>query len=571
MIPNTNMNCGKCATPMYSDCVLWSGSQTSVACISLTQGAHCCDSTITDVLTDIAQYACDSNVSALSNYTIPSCLSGACECSITDFYDMINAIMAAICNDRDLIGNLEFNWNCYAAPSASVSSVTAVIQYLIDQTCTTGKPSDLNSYCYTLPETYDINTVLEAIMEQTCAFLDMSGLSWGSCFELPISNSLQDVIQNILTTVCTITKLDLSWNCFNNLPFDNTISYSFQNIIDEMSYKLDFQNIVWSCVYDGSSSCTDSISVQFNRLISYMCNQFDVSGIDWSCFAGYAPETYTISGVIQHLVDELCNISLTWGCLTPTTGLANQLQTIIDAINAQTIAYNTDHFTVTGTTCADRGLSLIIPTWTATDFTPAPNVTHDVTQDYYLLDPFGNVRINGNYIDVLDTKTIDAANYMTLGYTGYYLPIVKVPAAIAPTGGTSATPGGGGNAPVGGSVLRGYGFVEIYIQYTTGSTGFTANTRRINSGTYSNVVSVDTISSDTSSESYYIQHKRIVPAQLIKCYDNNWYIAVDKEYLPGGVQLINTTPSGYSTTWPELLQSSSIRVYVGTFTYNLNN
>lgn len=569
MIPNTNMNCGKCATPMYSDCVLWSGSQTSVACISLTQGAHCCDSTITDVLTDIAQYACDSNVSALSNYTIPSCLSGACECSITNFYDMINAIMAAICNDRGVIGSLEFDWNCYATPVQNLSSVTAVIQYLIDQTCTTGKPSGLNPYCYTLPETYDINTVLEAIMQQTCEFIDMSGLSWGSCFNSPISNSLQDVIQNILTTVCQITSLDLNWNCFANLPTGNTINYSFQNIIDEMSYKLDFQNINWGCVYDGRSSCTDSISVQFNRLITYMCSQFDMSGIDWNCFA---PTTSTSTvAIIQHLIDELCNITLTWGsCLTPVTGLANQLQTLIDAVNAQTIAYNTNHFSVTGTTCSDRGLSLITPTWTATDFNPVPGATHVTSGDYYLLDPFGNVRVNGSVVEILDTKATDAANFLTLGYTGYYLPILQVPAAIAPTGGTSAQPGTSITPPSGGTVLRSYGFVEAYIEYTTGSTF--SNNRTVNGTAYSEVFSVDTLSADTSSEGYFVQHKRIVPAQLIKCYDNNWYICIDKEYLPGGTHTINTVPTGYSpVNWPELIQSSSIRVYIGPFTYNLNN
>ena len=92
MIPNTNINCGKCATPMYSDCVMWSGSQTSVACIPLTQGGNCCDSNITQVITDVAQFACDTNVSDLTKYHY-TCLADSCACSITSFFDLFNLVI----------------------------------------------------------------------------------------------------------------------------------------------------------------------------------------------------------------------------------------------------------------------------------------------------------------------------------------------------------------------------------------------------------------------------------------------------------------------------------------------
>lgn len=570
MIPNTNINCGKCATPMYSDCVMWSGSQTSVACINLTQGGNCCDSNITQVITDVAQFACDTNVSSLSGYTY-ACLVDGCGCSVSTFQDMVNLMIAKICafeSGNFTIGTLD--WNCYTDPAPSVTGITDIIQYLIDQTCITGKPSGLATYCYTLPETYDINTVLEAIMEQTCDMLQLSGLTWGSCFSAPISNSLQDVIQNILTTVCTITDLSLNWGCFVNAPTSNSINDSFQNTIDEINYRFDFQNINWACI-SGTTTCDITISAAFNKLITYMCSKLDMSTINWGCFTGTA--TNSIVAVINQLITELCNISLSWGCLTPTTGLADQLQTIIDAINAQKIAYNTAHFTVTGTTCANKGLSLITPTWTSTAFSAVTGADHTSSSDYYLLDPFGNVRINGSYVDVLDTKTTELLNYAILGYTGFYLPILKVPTAIAPTGGTSATSGATGIPAVGGTVLRSYGFVEIYMHYVSSASAvqFLANSRTVNGTVYASAVSVDTMSADTSSAGYFQQYKRIVPAQLIKCKDNGWYICIDKEYLPGGIDYVSNTPSSSGNDWPSLIQSSAIRVYIGPFTYNLNN
>lgn len=363
MIPNTDINCGKCATPMYSDCVLWSGSESTVACIPLSSAGKCCDSSITQVITDIAQFACDTNVSDLANYNY-QCLASSCACSITDFFDLFNLVITKVCNlEAGTVAVGDLDWNCYATPASAITGITQVIQYLIDQTCQTGKPSGLNPYCYTLPETYDINTVLEAIMQQTCDMLQLSGLTWGSCFDSPISNSLQDVIQNILTTVCTITKLDLNWGCFVNSPLDNSINSAFQNTIDELLYRFDFQNINWTCI-SGSTNCETTISVAFNKLITYMCSKLDMSTINWSCFT--STSTNSIVAVINQIINNLC-FTLNWGCITPSIDnkISSHLQAIIDGINAQKITYNTNHFVVTGTTCSDRGLSLKQGEWVA--------------------------------------------------------------------------------------------------------------------------------------------------------------------------------------------------------------
>ena len=547
MIPNTDINCGKCATPMYSDCVLWSGSESTVACIPLSSAGKCCDSSITQVITDVAQFACDTNVSDLSNYNY-TCLANGCGCSITDFFDLFNLVITKVCNleaGTVAVGNL--NWNCYAAPASAITGITQVIQYLIDQTCTTGKPSGLNPYCYTLPETYDINTVLEAIMQQTCNMLQLSGLTWGSCFSSPISNSLQNVIQNILTNVCQITSLDLNWRCFTNHPSATTsINSSFQSIIDEVGYKLDFQNINWACV-GGSTSCETTVSYAFNKLITYMCSQLNMGTVNWGCFSGTT--STTVVAVINQLITDLCNITLSWGCLTPTLGLGNQLQTIINAINAQTIAYNTNHFVVTGTTCADRGLSLITPSWVDYGFSGIVSgatiyVSHSASSNEgYLVDPYGNVRLGSGYFDCTDTVKLETFA-STFGSFGFYLPIAIIPTAIAPKTGT---------------ICRSYGFVDCWIRPISGTTNFYA-TSRVGE---SNVASVDTISSDTSTVGYYNEYKRIIPAQLIKDNNNVWYLCIDKVFLPGGVK--NATGS------PSLIQTSSVRVYLGAFNYNINN
>lgn len=134
MIPNTDINCGKCATPMYSDCVLWSGSESTLDCIPLSAAGKCCDSSITQVITDVAKFACDTNVSDLANYNY-TCLANSCECSITSFFDLFNLVITKVCalqSNAASIGDLD--WNCYTTPASAITGITEAIQYLIDQT-----------------------------------------------------------------------------------------------------------------------------------------------------------------------------------------------------------------------------------------------------------------------------------------------------------------------------------------------------------------------------------------------------------------------------------------------------
>ena len=91
MIPNTDINCGKCAAPIYSDCVMWSGGNLS--CVTLLQ--DCCDTSLTTVINLLGGYMC--NITNTANYTIPVCMESY---AITDFVGMQNAMMDLICEQQ---------------------------------------------------------------------------------------------------------------------------------------------------------------------------------------------------------------------------------------------------------------------------------------------------------------------------------------------------------------------------------------------------------------------------------------------------------------------------------------
>lgn len=67
MIPNTDINCGKCAAPIYSDCVMWSGKNLS--CVTLLQ--DCCDTSLTKVVELLGDYVCNMG-SGLTWACVPS-------------------------------------------------------------------------------------------------------------------------------------------------------------------------------------------------------------------------------------------------------------------------------------------------------------------------------------------------------------------------------------------------------------------------------------------------------------------------------------------------------------------
>ena len=154
MIPNTDINCGKCAAPIYSDCVMWAGGD--LTCLKLTQ--DCCDVSLTQVINTLGGYIC--NFSYISGYTIPVCLSSY---NITDFKGMQQAMLTQICNLQSEIGSLNFNWNCYTSGTTVLSSVTLAIQKLIDQTCARTN-LNLTWNCIPSGTTNSINDSLQAII-----------------------------------------------------------------------------------------------------------------------------------------------------------------------------------------------------------------------------------------------------------------------------------------------------------------------------------------------------------------------------------------------------------------------
>ena len=152
MIPNTDINCSKCATPMYSDCVMWSGADLS--CLLLTK--DCCDTSITDVINKLGAYIC--NFSNVTDYMFPFCFDSY---SISDFHGMQQAMLTQICVLQSEIGPLDFNWGCYS--SGVTSSVTLAIQRLIDETCAK-LTTQLTWGCTTSGTTNSINDSLQAII-----------------------------------------------------------------------------------------------------------------------------------------------------------------------------------------------------------------------------------------------------------------------------------------------------------------------------------------------------------------------------------------------------------------------
>lgn len=121
MIPNTDINCGRCATPMYSDCVMWSGGNLS--CVTLLQ--DCCDTSLTTVVTSIGNYMC--SITNTGNYTIPVCMESF---SITDFVGMQNAMMELICNSA--VGDLTFG--CIPSGTTTTEIFQNIIDTVNDQT-----------------------------------------------------------------------------------------------------------------------------------------------------------------------------------------------------------------------------------------------------------------------------------------------------------------------------------------------------------------------------------------------------------------------------------------------------
>lgn len=159
MIPNTDINCQKCASPIYSDCVMWSGGDLS--CLVLTK--DCCDVSLTNVINTLGSYIC--NFTSIDNYDIPFCFESY---NIQDFKGMQQAVLTQVCSLQSQIGDLTFDWSCYASGTSVISSATLAIQHLIDETCAK-TTIDLDWKCYTSGSTNSINDSLQAVIDNGLA------------------------------------------------------------------------------------------------------------------------------------------------------------------------------------------------------------------------------------------------------------------------------------------------------------------------------------------------------------------------------------------------------------------
>jgi hypothetical protein len=279
---------------------------------------------------------------------------------------------------------------------------------------------------------------------------------------------------------------------------------------------------------------------------------------NWGCYSSGVTSSVTLA--IQRLITETCtktSLNLNWKCIPSgtTNSINDSLQAIINAESAQQISYNSSQFVVTGETGAcNKGLSLTTPVWV--DFSIAGTVlgglTTGATGGAHLIDNQGNVRLQIGAIDILDTKALETyalANVGTLiGNLGYYIPVFKLPPAMYPKSGTA---------------LRTKFYVDTWLAYTAGNTNF-YNSSGVTST--ENAVSTFTYSSSAPSSSTVSTidrpYKKIMYAVIIKGnIDNNWYICLDKTYFPGGVN--------YSSAL--LVQTSTVRCYLDSLTYNINN
>ena len=125
MIPNTDINCGKCATPIYSDCVMWSGQNLS--CVTLLQ--DCCDTSLTKVIELLGAYVC--NLSNVGNYNIPVCMESY---NITDFVGMQNAMMELICASQPAISLSAITWGCIPTATTVPDAIQTIVNQVNDQT-----------------------------------------------------------------------------------------------------------------------------------------------------------------------------------------------------------------------------------------------------------------------------------------------------------------------------------------------------------------------------------------------------------------------------------------------------
>lgn len=259
--------------------------------------------------------------------------------------------------------------------------------------------------------------------------------------------------------------------------------------------------------------------------------------------------------ITNSLTERLNTIDIDFACLsTPSTqSLENTLQKIVDDIIEEKVNLSPSDFNSTTTSC---GTDFVLkrPQWVSSPLSVVyPTVqSHTNTSDKYLLDLFGNVRLTGQFIDVRDSKALETWVSTNLsaatGGFGYYIPIAIVPSAIAPTTGNA---------------LKTKGFVDAYIAFGENNLTFaTSSTSPAGVSGYTTLdVSENETFTDDNGKVWLEQFRRNIICTLIKDTNNIWYFCVSKEYFPMGCNRLTG----------DLYQTSTVRIYLDGFTYNINN
>lgn len=148
----------------------------------------------------------------------------------------------------------------------------------------------------------------------------------------------------------------------------------------------------------------------------------------------------SLTALIVAMSDVICSTGggsttvtgITWGCVaTPgTTSVSDAVQTVVTSLNAQKIAYSTSDFTVTGTSCSDRTLTLKKGVWT--NITPVAwyNGFSAATTLQYLLDADGMIHLRGT---IARTSPLNmASGSIVYSGGGVGIKVVDLPGYLLP-------------------------------------------------------------------------------------------------------------------------------------------
>lgn len=273
MIPNTDINCGKCAAPIYSDCVMWSGG--NLPCVTLLQ--DCCDTSLTTVITSIGNYMC--SITNVGNYTIPVCMESY---NITDFVGMQNAMMDLICKEQTPINLSGLTWGC----------------------TTSGNTSGLQDSMQAMINAINLSKISYLSSQFSVVYLDA-----------PCSRTLRLVVNSWTKDTVTFGT---------NIEYlDNNATHTFGYLVD--SFKRVSINITVKTTDNGTFVGSGVGYKKIFQLPTYLYPAQAVNGNHFLCYAYIAPagstpgqpglgtETVTVNGITMSKIIRLNGLVDTLG------------------------------------------------------------------------------------------------------------------------------------------------------------------------------------------------------------------------------------------------------------------